>query len=125
MPQKPRSRLLLVASAGIACGAAAVAAAAAPGPSRLVGDPDAGRAVFVANCSACHTLKSADAHGQIGPNLDTLSLSESTIIEQVRNGDPVPTGKAPPTTQMVAYEGVLSSRQIDNVAAFVYTAQHR
>jgi hypothetical protein len=52
-------------------------------------------------------------------------LTEHTIVAQVRYGDPVPTGKAAPTTQMVAYEGVLSATQIENVAAFVYASEHR
>ncbi len=69
----------------------------------------AGKAVFTANCASCHTLKSADATGQVGPNLDTLKPDAARVSKQVING-----GGAMP-----AFKGQLTDKQIADVAAFV------
>lgn len=69
----------------------------------------AGKAVFTANCASCHTLKSDDATGQVGPNLDTLKPNAATVSKQVINGG----GGMPP------FKGQLTAKQIADVAAFV------
>ena len=68
-----------------------------------------GKAIFTANCSSCHTLSAAGASGQVGPNLDTLKPSESTVSSQVNKG-----GGAMP-----AFAGQLSPAEIKAVAAYV------
>ena len=68
-----------------------------------------GKAIFTANCSSCHTLSAAGASGQIGPNLDNLKPSESTVSGQVNKG-----GGAMP-----AFAGQLSPAEIKAVAAYV------
>jgi mono/diheme cytochrome c family protein len=79
------------------------------------GNPTAGKAVFAsAGCASCHTLKAANSHGLIGPNLDQLKPAEATVVHQVENG-----GGAMP-----AFKGTLSPTQIQDVAAFVYTSTH-
>lgn len=110
--------LVLAASA-----AALVASAAKP---VVVGNPAAGEAIFVANCSTCHILKAAGTKGTIGPDLDKLVLSEATIIAEVTKGGSAPMGAAGTEylTQMMAYKGILTTAQIENVAAFEYTATH-
>jgi cytochrome c oxidase subunit II len=46
---------------------------AAPATASPAATAQAGRQVFADNgCSGCHTLADADAHGQIGPNLDDV-----------------------------------------------------
>jgi mono/diheme cytochrome c family protein len=91
-------------------GAATTTAAAAP-----QGDPVAGKAVFAnAGCGACHTLKAAGATGTVGPNLDQLKPTYDKILHQVEvGGGPMP-----------AFKGSLSTKQIQDVAAFVFASTH-
>jgi mono/diheme cytochrome c family protein len=79
------------------------------------GDPAAGKTVFAsAGCSGCHTLKAANATGNVGPNLDDLKPDEDTVAHQVEHG-----GGAMP-----AFKGQLSAKQIQDVAAFVSASTH-
>ena len=64
-----------------------------------------------AQCGMCHALKVAGSKGQIGPNLDQLKPLMSQVILAVTNGAGV----------MPAFEGILSSEEIDAVAYFVST----
>jgi cytochrome c6 len=91
----------------------------APKPA-TPGDPVAGKSVFTSagGCNACHTLKEAGAQGTIGPNLDTVSLPFATIVSVVTNGKNGSAGSMPPL------KGTLSTTQIQDVAAFVYAAEH-
>lgn len=91
------------------------AAQTTPAPPSAKGDATAGKAVFArAGCASCHTLKDAGAHGTIGPNLDRLKPPEARIVTQVENGGgPMP-----------AFKGQLSAKQIQDVAAYVFTATH-
>ena len=80
------------------------------------GNPTAGKAVFAsAGCATCHTLKAANSHGYVGPNLDTLKPSYAKIVKQVTNGGAV----------MPAFKTQLTATQIKNVAAFVYASTHK
>jgi mono/diheme cytochrome c family protein len=90
--------------------------ASAPGPApKVQGDPVAGKAVFAsAGCVSCHTLKAAGATGTVGPNLDQLKPAEARIVLQVTNGGAV----------MPPFKGRLTPKQIEDVAAFVYTSTH-
>jgi|SRR5581483_9265477 len=85
------------------------------GAPKVVGDPAAGKAVFEsAGCTGCHTLKAANASGHVGPNLDQLKPAENAVKNQViHGGGPMP-----------AFGKTLSAKQIQDVAAFVYTATH-
>ncbi len=45
-----------------------------PKPVTIVGDPVAGKAVFVSTgCGACHTFTPAGTTGKVGPDLDHLA----------------------------------------------------
>lgn len=110
--------------------ALALAAPALSATPKLIGNPKAGKTVFTTTCGACHTLKAAAAVGNIGPNLDKVAgaLTEATLIKAVTNGGSTVMTKAAVakyTTLMVAYKGVLTPKQIDDVAAFVYTSTHK
>ena len=75
-------------------------------------DPIAGGAVFrSAGCSNCHTLAAANAHGQIGPNLDRLKPGYEQVRLQVQDGG----------SSMPSFKGQLTPVQIRNVAAYVAT----
>jgi mono/diheme cytochrome c family protein len=73
--------------------------------------PD-GAAVFKGNCGSCHTLSAAGTSGQVGPNLDNVSLSASEVEAKVRAG-----GGAMPS-----FSGKLSDAEIKAVAAYVSAA---
>lgn len=90
---------------------------AAPAPA-VPGNVTAGKTVFQTNCTACHTLKEAGAVGTIGPNLDTLKLSDATIVTTVTHGKTGSLGTMPP------FGSTLTAKQITDVAAFVYSAEH-
>lgn len=70
----------------------------------------AGAAVFAsAGCGGCHTLKAAGASGSVGPNLDQLQPSASTVSSIVTSGGGV----------MPSFSGKLSDAQIAAVAGYV------
>jgi mono/diheme cytochrome c family protein len=74
------------------------------------GSATSGAQVFAsAGCGSCHTLKAAGAGGTIGPNLDELRPSATTVTAIVRSGG----------GSMPAFEGRLSSAQISAVASYV------
>jgi cytochrome c6 len=85
------------------------------GAPAVKGDPQAGKAVFSsAGCSSCHTLKAAGSTGTVGPNLDQLKPAEDVVVHQVEvGGGPMP-----------AFKDTLTPKQIQDVAAFVYTSTH-
>ena len=65
----------------------------------------------VAGCAGCHILKAAGSEGNVGPNLDTVSLTEEYVREMVTYGLGV----------MPAYgeENILTKEQIDIVSFYV------
>ena len=97
------------------CGVTAARNAPAPGgatttaPSGGGGQPN-GKAIFTsAGCAGCHTLKDANATGNVGPNLDQLKPPKDVVVHQVEVG-----GGAMP-----AFKGRLSDAQIQAVSAYV------
>ena len=68
-----------------------------------------------AQCSMCHTLQAAGSEGQIGTNLDELKPLMPQVVLVVTNGIGV----------MPAFEGMLSSEEIEAVAHFVSTSAGR
>jgi hypothetical protein len=72
-----------------------------------------GAKVFTsAGCASCHTLKAANAKGQIGPDLDALKPDAPTVAHQVRVGG----------NGMPSFRSRLSGMQISQVATFVAAA---
>ena len=65
-----------------------------------------------AQCGMCHTLQAAGSEGQIGINLDQLKPLMAQVIAVVTNGNGV----------MPAFEGMLSSEEIEAVSYFVSTS---
>ena len=86
-----------------------------PTTPAVKGDPVAGKQVFLtAGCTGCHTLKAANSHGTVGPNLDQKKPPEALVVDRVTHGKGV----------MPAFGGSLSDQQIADVAAFVYQSTH-
>jgi mono/diheme cytochrome c family protein len=79
------------------------------------GATDAGRSVFIqAGCGGCHTLRAANAAGIIGPNFDAVKPSIARIVDRVTNG----------YKGMPPFGGSLTTAEIGEVAAFVYSSTH-
>jgi mono/diheme cytochrome c family protein len=69
-----------------------------------------GKAVFVdAGCTACHTLKAADAGGVTGPNLDKRRPDADEVANKVKSGG----------GGMPAYDGQLTDPEIRAVADYI------
>ncbi len=93
----------------------------------VLGDLKAGEATFVSTCGVCHRLSAAKTVGTIGPDLDKVRLADATIVRAITNGGASVMSKsavARYSTQMIAYKGSLSTSQIKDVAAFVFTSTH-
>jgi|TARA_B100000929_G_scaffold267840_1_gene236311 mono/diheme cytochrome c family protein len=72
---------------------------------------DLGKNIFLekGNCATCHTLSDAGSTGDIGPNLNEIKPDVGRVVLAVTNGIGV----------MPAYEGVLTSEEIEAVAKYV------
>ena len=68
-----------------------------------------------AQCGMCHTLLAAGSEGQIGTNLDELKPLMLQVVSAVTNGIGV----------MPAFEGILSSEEIDAVAYYVFESTNK
>jgi len=70
-----------------------------------------GKKIFLekGNCALCHTLAGAGSSGNIGPNLNEIKPDSMRVIVAVTNGIGV----------MPAFEGQLSSLEIEAVAKYV------
>jgi mono/diheme cytochrome c family protein len=85
------------------------------GNSKASGDGGGspGAKVFAdAGCGDCHTMRAANAKGNVGPNLDELRPNEEKVAKQVKSGG----------NGMPAFKDELSAEEIQQVAAFVATA---
>jgi mono/diheme cytochrome c family protein len=117
----PLLGLLIVAVSVVSAGAFGHGTAT----PKVVGNAIAGKAAFTsAGCGSCHTLKAAKAKGTIGPSLDTESLTEAKIVTQITKGGYAVMGVAAKKTYpfpMSAFKGKLTTAQIQNIAAFVFS----
>ena len=68
-----------------------------------------------AQCGTCHALQAAGSVGNIGPDLDLLKPQISQIIVAVTNGIGV----------MQAWEGILTSEEIEAVAYYVFNSTNK
>jgi mono/diheme cytochrome c family protein len=84
--------------------------------SRSYSGTPSGAAVFAsAGCSGCHTLKAAGASGTIGPDLDQVRPSASTVSSFVSSGGGT----------MPSFSGRLSPAEIAAVAHYVSSVAGR
>ena len=72
---------------------------------------DLGKNIFLekGNCATCHALSDAGSNGDIGPNLNVIKPDVGRVVMAVTNGIGV----------MPAYEGMLTSKEIEAVAIYV------
>ena len=68
-----------------------------------------------AQCGVCHTLQAAGSTGNIGPDLNQLNPPMSQIIYAVTNGIGV----------MQAWEGILTDKEIEAVAYYVFNSTNK
>ena len=70
-----------------------------------------GKNIFLekGNCATCHALNDAGSIADIGPNLNLIKPDVGRVVMAVTNGIGV----------MPAYEGILTSEEIEAVAAYV------
>jgi len=97
-----------VAVAAVALGLAA--------PALATGNPVAGKAVFKSKCGTCHTLKPAGTVGKsanAGPVLTNKRLTAGRVMKALSGGG---------SGVMPTFVGVLTSKQINDVVAFVVVA---
>ena len=126
-PLRAWSALGLAAAFTIAIGVPEAALAHRAVVPKIVGNVKSGKPVFQTTCGVCHRLKAAGSVGNIGPDLNKVSLSEVVIIKAITNGGATVMSKlqtAKYTTQMAAYRNALTTVQIQDIAAFVYTSTH-
>ena len=88
-------------------------------PSLAFADPkmELGLEIFnnKAQCGMCHTLQAARSEGQIGTNLDELKPLMPQVVLVVTNGIGI----------MPAFEGMLSSEEIEAVSYIVSTSTNQ
>ena len=99
-----------------ALGVVAVAFALAGPAFATTGSPHAGKAVFKTNCGTCHTLKAAGTVGKgdnRGPTLTNRRETVSRIMKEMAGGN---------TGLMPIFVGLLSTKQVNDVVAFVVAA---
>jgi mono/diheme cytochrome c family protein len=99
------------------------------------GDVAAGKIVFAsAGCASCHTFTPAGASGTVGPNLDTAPTSDAAadgnmdltafIKESIIDPDKyIAKGPYNPGTMPPNFATSLTSKQIDDLVAFIASGQ--
>ena len=71
----------------------------------------------IAGCAGCHILKAAGSEGNVGPNLDTISLTEEYVKEMVTYG----LGVMPAFGE----DEILTKEEIDIVSHYVVNSQSK
>jgi len=95
---------------------AAVALAFAGSALATTGSPTAGKVVFKSKCGSCHTLKAAGTVGKgdnRGPTLTNKREAVAKIMKEMSGGN---------TGLMPIFVGLLTTKQINDVVAFVVAA---
>ncbi len=78
---------------------------------QLSSSEEHGRELFSVTCNQCHTLRAANAVGQVGPNFDQLQPPKALVIDAIANGRARGAGRMP--------AGLLSGKDAADVAAYV------
>ena len=70
-----------------------------------------------AACAACHVLKAAGSEGNIGPNLDTVTMTVESVTEMVTYG----LGVMPAFGE----DEILTKEEIDIVSKYVVSVANK
>jgi mono/diheme cytochrome c family protein len=70
------------------------------------------------SCGSCHTMAAAGTNGTAGPNLDQVAPDQQTVVTNVTYGNAMGMPAFGPPG------GPLTSKQINDVAAYVYASTH-
>ena len=109
--------LTVVALLAAAAAATLVSSAVAATPTKIVGNVKNGKRWFVAQqCGSCHMMAAAGAMdgSGVGSDLDISTKTYAQMITQITKGGHGMTG----------YAHVLTTSQIQDLAAFIYTTSH-
>jgi mono/diheme cytochrome c family protein len=110
-----KALLAVLLVAALTVGAAG--AATPPKTTKIVGNLKVGKAIFKQQgCGSCHMLAAAgvnEASGE-GPDLDTSKKTYTQMINQITKGG----------GNMTAYGKILTTAQIQDLAAFIYHSAH-
>ncbi|MDO8189349.1 PQQ-binding-like beta-propeller repeat protein [Conexibacter sp. JD483] len=87
------------------------------GEVKLTAAEAKGRELFGETCAACHTLRSANASGQIGPNLDQLKPTRELVLSAIEVGRSSARGQMP--------GGLYSGAEAEDVAAYIVRATNK
>lgn len=119
MPGRLRNQAISAAFLMVALAAGHAAVSSEKEPAEPAGGEvdeavlEQGRAIFTAEavpqCGICHTLADAGTTGEIGPNLDELTLTADQVQLAVEGGVGV----------MPAYGDLLTEEEIDVLATYV------
>jgi mono/diheme cytochrome c family protein len=113
-----KEAVIKIRTAALFLTAAIVASSAVAATPKVVGNAKNGKKWFTAQqCGACHLMAAAGAlNGSgIGSDLDQSRKTYAQLITQITKGGHGMTG----------YAHVLTSSQIQDLAAFIYTVSHR
>src|SRR5262245_55741809 len=90
---------------------------AATDTSPVVGNAEAGKAVFLgaSGCGGCHTLADAGTKSAVASNLDETRPNAARVREVVEDGEEM----------MPSYRNQLSEQEIADVVAYVVAAAGR
>ncbi|HEY4346171.1 MAG TPA: cytochrome c [Gaiellaceae bacterium] len=117
LTREPSRRLAVALLVTTALVVSVAASAVAATPAKVVGNVKNGRKLFRAHsCGSCHLMAAAnelEGNGE-GADLDTTRKTYAQIVTQITKGGHGMTG----------YHGVLTTVQIQDLAAFVYTTSH-
>lgn len=98
-------------------------ASAQIGGMKLTAAEKSGRELFGEHCGVCHTLAASNSVGKVGPDLDILKPSETTVLHTIANGC-LPNASGSNSNETCLGDGVMPSevvqgRQAQDVAEFV------
>ena len=69
-----------------------------------------GKKLFIQTCASCHNLDAVQAHGNTGPDLDTLGVDKQRVLNAIKRGG-TGDGRMP--------AGLLAGEDADAVATYV------
>jgi mono/diheme cytochrome c family protein len=114
---RPEGARVKTLAAAVLLAATLTSGALAATPTAVVGNVKTGKSLFkLHDCGSCHLMAAANAldGSGAGPDLDTTRKTYAQLVANITNG-----GK-----HMTGYKKVLTTVQIQDLAAFIYKEAH-